>query len=164
MLIRKRNTHNIVNRSRFESAYDRDITARNIRSSSLSSRARRFEKNEIADDFIEAESQKEFDILCKTMGASDEDLMKESSSYEIIIGRLASDPVEKGTKAAFTLERENDKCDIVAPGKQGELCLKYLKRGMLAYVIVIWLNKRKHFVSLCKLTIQRRHALATFSS
>lgn len=134
MLIRKRNTQNRVNRSRFETAYDRDITARNIRSSSLSSRARRFEKNEIADDFVEAESRKEFDILCKTMGASDEDLMKESSSYEIIIGRLVSDPVEKGTKAAFTLERENDKCDIVAPGKQGELCLKYLKKGMLACV------------------------------
>lgn len=133
MLIRKRNTHNRVNRSRFETAYDRDITARNIRSS-LSSRARRFEKNEIADDFVEAESLKEFDILCKTMGASDEDLMKESSSYEIIIGRLVSDPVEKGTKAAFILERENDKCDIVAPGKQGELCLKYLKKGMLACV------------------------------
>ena len=134
MLIRKRNTQNRVNRSRFESAYDRDITARNIRSSSLSSRARRFEKNEIADDFVEAESRKEFDILCKTMGASDEDLMKESNSYEIIIGRLVSDPVEKGTKAAFTLARENDKCDIVAPGKQGELCLKYLKKGMLACV------------------------------
>ena len=134
MLIRKRNTQNRVNRSRFETAYDRDITARNIRSSSLSSRARRFEKNEIADDFVEAESRKEFDILCKTMGASDEDLMKESSSYEIIIGRLVSDPVEKGTKAAFTLARENDKCDIVAPGKQGELCLKYLKKGMLACV------------------------------
>lgn len=134
MLIRKRNTQNRVNRSRFESAYDRDITARNIRSSSLSSRARRFEKNEIADDFVEAESRKEFDILCKTMGASDEDLMKESNSYEVIIGRLVSDPVEKGTKAAFTLERENDKCDIVAPGKQGELCLKYLKKGMLACV------------------------------
>lgn len=134
MLIIKRNTQNRVNRSRFESAYDSDITARNIRSSSLSSRARRFEKNEIADDFVEAESRKEFDILCKTMGASDEDLMKESSSYEIIIGRLVSDPVEKGTKAAFTLERENDKCDIVAPGKQGELCLKYLKKGMLACV------------------------------
>lgn len=133
MLIRKRNTHNRVNRSRFESAYDRDITARNIRSS-LSSRARRFEKNEIADDFVEAESRKEFDILCKTMGASDEDLMKESNSYEVIIGRLVSDPVEKGTKAAFTLEREHDKCDIVAPGKQGELCLKYLKKGMLACV------------------------------
>lgn len=132
MLIRKRNTQNRVNRSRCETAYDRDITARNIRSSS--SRARRFEKNEIADDFVEAESQKEFDILCKTMGASDEDLMKESSSYEIIIGRLVSDPVEKGTKAAFTLARENDKCDIVAPGKQGELCLKYLKKGMLACV------------------------------
>lgn len=133
MLIRKRNTHNRVSRSRFETAYDRDITARNIRSS-LSSRARRFEKNEIADDFVEAESRKEFDILCKTMGASDEDLMKESNSYEIIIGRLVSDPVEKGTKAAFTLARENDKCDIVAPGKQGELCLKYLKKGMLACV------------------------------
>lgn len=133
MLIRKRNTQNRVNRSRCETAYDRDITARNIRSS-LSSRARRFEKNEIADDFVEAESQKEFDILCKTMGASDEDLMKESNSYEIIIGRLVSDPVEKGTKAAFTLEREKDKCDIVAPGKQGELCLKYLKKGMLACV------------------------------
>lgn len=133
MLIRKRNTQNRVNRSRCETAYDRDITARNIRSS-LSSRARRFEKNEIADDFVEAESRKEFDILCKTMGASDEDLMKESNSYEIIIGRLVSDPVEKGTKAAFTLERENDKCDIVAPGKQGELCLKYLKKGMLACV------------------------------
>lgn len=133
MLIRKRNTQNRVNRSRFETAYDRDITARNIRSS-LSSRARRFEKNEIADDFVEAESRKEFDILCKTMGASDEDLMKESSSYEIIIGRLVSDPVEKGTKAAFTLAHENDKCDIVAPGKQGELCLKYLKKGMLACV------------------------------
>lgn len=134
MLIRKRNTQNRVNRSRFETAYDRDITARNIRSSSLSSRARRFEKNEIADDFVEAESRKEFDILCKTMGASDEDLMKESNSYEIIIGRLVSDPVEKGTKAAFTLAHENDKCDIVAPGKQGELCLKYLKKGMLACV------------------------------
>lgn len=133
MLIRKRNTQNRVNRSRFETAYDRDITARNIRSS-LSSRACRFEKNEIADDFVEAESRKEFDILCKTMGASDEDLMKESSSYEIIIGRLVSDPVEKGTKAAFTLAHENDKCDIVAPGKQGELCLKYLKKGMLACV------------------------------
>lgn len=28
------------------------------------------------------------------------------------------------------------------------------KRVMLAYVIVIWLNKRKHFVLLYKLTIQ----------
>lgn len=30
------------------------------------------------------------------------------------------------------------------------------KRVMLAYVIVIWLNKRKHFVSLYKLTIHSR--------
>ena len=164
MLIRKRNTHNRVNRSRFETAYDMDITARNIRSSSLSSRARRFEKNEIADDFIEAESRKEFDILCKTMGASDEDLMKESSSYEIIIGRLVSDPVEKGTKAAFTLEREKDKCDIVAPGKQGELCLKYLKKGMLACVEGQTLKagqvsaRRVTFLSSAKSKQEKRYA------
>ena len=164
MLIRKRNTQNRVNRSRFETAYDRDITARNIRSSSLSSRARRFEKNEIADDFVEAESRKEFDILCKTMGASDEDLMKESSSYEIIIGRLVSDPVEKGTKAAFTLERENDKCDIVAPGKQGELCLKYLKKGMLVCVEGQTLKagqvsaRRVTFLSSAKSKQERRYA------
>ena len=164
MLIRKRNTQNRVNRSRFESAYDRDITARNIRSSSLSSRARRFEKNEIADDFVEAESRKEFDILCKTMGASDEDLMKESSSYEIIIGRLVSDPVGKGTKAAFTLARENDKCDIVAPGKQGELCLKYLKKGMLACVEGQTLKagqvsaRRVTFLSSAKSKQEKRYA------
>ena len=163
MLIRKRNTQNRVNRSRFESAYDRDITARNIRSS-LSSRARRFEKNEIDDDFVEAESRKEFDILCKTMGASDEDLMKESNSYEIIIGRLVSDPVEKGTKAAFTLARENDKCDIVAPGKQGELCLKYLKKGMLACVEGQTLKagqvsaRRVTFLSSAKSKQEKRYA------
>lgn len=163
MLIRKRNTQNRVNRSRCETAYDRDITARNIRSS-LSSRARRFEKNEIADDFVEAESRKEFDILCKTMGASDEDLMKESNSYEIIIGRLVSDPVEKGTKAAFTLERENDKCDIVAPGKQGELCLKYLKKGMLACVEGQTLKagqvsaRRVTFLSSAKSKQEKRYA------
>lgn len=163
MLIRKRNTQNRVNRSRCETAYDRDITARNIRSS-LSSRARRFEKNEIADDFVEAESRKEFDILCKTMGASDEDLMKESNSYEVIIGRLVSDPVEKGTKAAFTLERENDKCDIVAPGKQGELCLKYLKKGMLACVEGQTLKagqvsaRRVTFLSSAKSKQEKRYA------
>lgn len=163
MLIRKRNTQNRVNRSRCETAYDRDITARNIRSS-LSSRARRFEKNEIADDFVEAESRKEFDILCKTMGASDEDLMKESNSYEIIIGRLVSDPVEKGTKAAFTLERENDKCYIVAPGKQGELCLKYLKKGMLACVEGQTLKagqvsaRRVTFLSSAKSKQEKRYA------
>lgn len=166
MLIRKRNTQNRVNRSRFETAYDRDITARNIRSS-RSSRARRFEKNVLTDDFVEAESQKEFDILCKAMGASDEDLMKESSkgyTYEIIIGRLSDDPVQKGTKAAFTLERENDKRDIVAPGKQAELCLKYLKKGMLACVEGLPLKagqvsaRRVTFLSGAKSKAEKRYA------
>lgn len=85
----------------------RDPNTRNMGTEYRNTFRRRMEKNIITDDLIEAESQKEFDILAKTMGAKDSDLSKEADMlYQIIIGRLKEDPKEEGGKVFITVMSE----------------------------------------------------------
>ena len=77
----------------------RNMDLRNRANEYRNSFRRRLEKNVLSDDVIEAESQKEFDILAKTMGATDKDLEKEAvNSSTVIIGRAKSDPEKRGQK------------------------------------------------------------------
>ena len=82
----------------------RNMGMRNRENEYRNSFRRRLEKNILSDDVIEAESQKEFDILAKTMGATEDDLANEEGmSYTVIIGRAKSDPEMKGQKVVLTL-------------------------------------------------------------
>ena len=102
---------------------------------------RRLEKNVLSDDVIEAESQKEFDILAKTMGATDKDLDKEAvNSSTIIIGRAKSDPEKRGQKVVLTLVYSsgvgNQTLEKVCStgGKSKDIILKNVHKGDLVCV------------------------------
>lgn len=102
---------------------------------------RRLEKNVLSDDVIEAESQKEFDILAKTMGATDKDLEKEAvNSSTIIIGRVKSDPEKIGQKVVLTLVYSsgvgNQTLEKVCStgGKSKDIILKNVHKGDLVCV------------------------------
>lgn len=102
---------------------------------------RRLEKNILSDDVIEAESQKEFDILAKTMGATENDLANEEGmSYTILIGRVKSDPEIRGQKVVITLGYPSDSGNQTLErvcstgGKSKEIILKYVRKGDLVCV------------------------------
>src|SRR5574344_2527209 len=83
----------------------RNMDLRNRENEYRNSFRRRLEKNILSDDVIEAESQKEFDILAKTMGATENDLSNEASapSTTVVIGRVKADPEMRGQKVVLTL-------------------------------------------------------------
>lgn len=103
---------------------------------------RRLEKNILSDDVIEAESQKEFDILAKTMGATENDLSNEASvpSTTVIIGRVKSDPEMKGQKVVLTLSSSSGPGSKTLEqvcstgGKSKEIILKHVRKGDLVCI------------------------------
>ena len=104
---------------------------------------RRYEKTEISDSLIEAEDRKEFDILCKTMGATEEDLAVEARIKDIIIGRISS-PLEMKRSLMFDVMNttvDKDKKEKVSTyhikvskGDLADSCLKSLEKGCLICV------------------------------
>lgn len=137
---------------------------------------RRYEKTEISDSLIEAENRKEFDILCKTMGASEEDLAFEARMKDIIIGRISS-PLEMKRSLMFdvkntTVDKDhNEKVSTyhikVSKGELADSCLKSLEKGCLICVEgtlnadtmkasrICFLSKRKS-ESLCLISMKMK--------
>lgn len=103
---------------------------------------RRLEKNILSDDVIEAESQKEFDILAKTMGATENDLSNEASvpSTTVIIGRVKEDPEKRGQKVVLTLSSSSGPGSKTLEqvcstgGKSKEIILKHVRKGDLVCI------------------------------
>lgn len=101
---------------------------------------RRYEKTEISDSLIEAEDRKEFDILCKTMGATDEDLAVEARTKDIIIGRISSS-LEMKRSLMFdvmntTVDKDKKEKVLtyhikVSKGDLADSCFKSLEKGCL---------------------------------
>lgn len=119
----------------------RNMDLRNRENEYRNSFRRRLEKNILSDDVIEAESQKEFDILAKTMGATDKDLDKEAvNSSTTIIGRAKSDPEKRGQKVVLTLVYSsgvgNQTLEKVCStgGKSKDIILKNVHKGDLVCV------------------------------
>ena len=119
----------------------RNIGLRNRENEYRNSFRRRLEKNILSDDVIEAESQKEFDILAKTMGATENDLANEEGmSYTVVIGRVKSDPEMKGQKVVLTLVYQsnagNQTLEQVCStgGKSKEIILKHVRKGDLVCI------------------------------
>lgn len=119
----------------------RNMGMRNRENEYRNSFRRRLEKNILSDDVIEAESQKEFDILAKTMGATENDLANEEGmSYTVIIGRVKSDPEIRGQKVVITLGYPSDSGNQTLErvcstgGKSKEIILKYVRKGDLVCV------------------------------
>ena len=119
----------------------RNMDLRNRENEYRNSFRRRLEKNILSDDVIEAESQKEFDILAKTMGATDKDLEKEAvNSSTTIIGRAKSDPEMRGQKVVLTLvysggvgyQTLEQVCST--GGKSKDIILKNVHKGDLVCV------------------------------
>ena len=120
----------------------RNMGMRNLKNEYRNAFRRRLEKNILSDDVIEAESQKEFDILAKTMGATENDLSNEASvpSTTVIIGRVKSDPEIRGQKVVITLGYPSDSGNQTLErvcstgGKSKEIILKYVRKGDLVCV------------------------------
>lgn len=119
----------------------RNMDLRNRENEYRNSFRRRLEKNVLSDDVIEAESQKEFDILAKTMGATENDLANEEGmSYTVVIGRVKSDPEMKGQKVVLTLVYQsnagNQTLEQVCStgGKSKEIILKHVRKGDLVCI------------------------------
>lgn len=119
----------------------RNMDLRNRENEYRNSFRRRLEKNILSDDVIEAESQKEFDILAKTMGATENDLANEEGmSYTVVIGRVKSDPEMKGQKVVLTLVYQsnagNQTLEQVCStgGKSKEIILKHVRKGDLVCI------------------------------
>ena len=119
----------------------RNMDLRNRENEYRNSFRRRLEKNILSDDVIEAESQKEFDILAKTMGATEDDIANEEGMpYTILIGRVKSDPEMKGQKVVLTLVCSSGPGSKTLErvcstgGKSKEVILKHLRKGDLVCV------------------------------
>jgi len=137
----------------------RNMDMRNRENEYRNSFRRHLEKNVLSDDVIEAESQKEFDILAKTMGATDDDLANEDGmSYTIIIGRVKSDPEMKGRKVVLTLVYSSGVGDQTLEricstgGKSKEIILKHVRKGDLVCVEGKALNGSNGEVSIHRIT------------
>lgn len=121
---------------------------------------RRLEKNILSDDVIEAESQKEFDILAKTMGATENDLSNEASvpSTTVIIGRVKSDPEMKGQKVVLTLSSSSGPGSKTLEqvcstgGKSKEIILKHVRKGDLVCVEGRLLKGSDNEMSISRIT------------
>ena len=119
----------------------RNMDLRNRENEYRNSCRRRLEKNVLSDDVIEAESQKEFDILAKTMGATDDDLANEAGMpYTVIIGRVKADPEKRGQKVVLTLTSSSGPGSKTLEqvcstgGKSKEIILKHIRKGDLVCI------------------------------
>ena len=138
----------------------RNMDLRNRENEYRNSFRRRLEKNILSDDVIEAESQKEFDILAKTMGATENDLSNEASapSTTVIIGRVKADPEKRGQKVVFTLTSSNGPGSKTLEqvcstgGKAKEVILKHLRKGDLVCVEGRLLKGSDNEMSISRIT------------
>lgn len=138
----------------------RNMGMRNRENEYRNSFRRRLEKNILSDDVIEAESQKEFDILAKTMGATENDLSNEASvpSTTVIIGRVKSDPEMKGQKVVLTLSSSSGPGSKTLEqvcstgGKSKELILKHVRKGDLVCVEGRLLKGSDNEMSISRIT------------
>lgn len=138
----------------------RNMGMRNRENEYRNSFRRRLEKNILSDDVIEAESQKEFDILAKTMGATENDLSNEASvpSTTIIIGRAKSDPEMKGQKVVLTLTSTSGPGSKTLEqvcstgGKSKEIILKHVRKGDLVCIEGRLLKGSDNEMSISRIT------------
>lgn len=138
----------------------RNMDLRNRENEYRNSFRRRLEKNILSDDVIEAESQKEFDILAKTMGATENDLSNEASapSTTIIIGRAKSDPEKRGQKVVLTLTYSSGPGSKTLEqvcstgGKSKEIILKHVRKGDLVCIEGRLLKGSDNEMSISRIT------------
>lgn len=138
----------------------RNMGMRNRENEYRNSFRRRLEKNILSDDVIEAESQKEFDILAKTMGATEDDLSNEASasSTTVIIGRVKADPEMKGQKVVLTLSSSSGPGSKTLEqvcstgGKSKEIILKHVRKGDLVCIEGRLLKGSDNEMSISRIT------------
>lgn len=137
----------------------RNMDLRNRENEYRNSFRRRLEKNILSDDVIEAESQKEFDILAKTMGATENDLSNEGGmSYTVIIGRVKSDPEMRGQKVVLTLSSSSGPGSKTLEqvcstgGKSKEIILKHVRKGDLVCIEGRLLKGSDNEMSISRIT------------
>lgn len=138
----------------------RNMGMRNRENEYRNSFRRRLEKNILSDDVIEAESQKEFDILAKTMGATENDLSNEASaqSTTVIIGRVKADPEMKGQKVVLTLSSSSGPGSKTLEqvcstgGKSKEIILKHVRKGDLVCIEGRLLKGSDNEMSISRIT------------
>lgn len=147
----------------------RNMDLRNRENEYRNSFRRRLEKNILSDDVIEAESQKEFDILAKTMGATENDLSNEASasSTTVIIGRAKSDPEIRGQKVVLTLVYSsgvgNQTLEQVCStgGKSKEIILKHVRKGDLVCIEGRLLKGSDNEMSISRITFLKANKAKT---
>lgn len=138
----------------------RNMDLRNRENEYRNSFRRRLEKNVLSDDVIEAESQKEFDILAKTMGATENDLSNEASapSTTVIIGRVKADPEKRGQKVVLTLTSSSGPGSKTLEqvcstgGKSKEIILKHVRKGDLVCIEGRLLKGSDNEMSISRIT------------
>lgn len=138
----------------------RNMDLRNRENEYRNSFRRRLEKNILSDDVIEAESQKEFDILAKTMGATENDLSNEASapSTTVVIGRVKSDPEMRGQKVVLTLTSSSGPGSKTLEqvcstgGKSKEIILKHIRKGDLVCIEGRLLKGSDNEMSISRIT------------
>lgn len=138
----------------------RNMGMRNRENEYRNSFRRRLEKNILSDDVIEAESQKEFDILAKTMGATENDLSNEASaqSTTVIIGRVKADPEKRGQKVVLTLSSSSGPGSKTLEqvcstgGKSKEIILKHVRKGDLVCIEGRLLKGSDNEMSISRIT------------
>lgn len=138
----------------------RNMDLRNRENEYRNSFRRRLEKNILSDDVIEAESQKEFDILAKTMGATENDLSNEASapSTTVVIGRVKSDPEKRGQKVVLTLTSTSGPGSKTLEqvcstgGKSKEIILKHVRKGDLVCIEGRLLKGSDNEMSISRIT------------
>lgn len=138
----------------------RNMGMRNRENEYRNSFRRRLEKNILSDDVIEAESQKEFDILAKTMGATENDLSNEASvpSTTVVIGRVKSDPEKRGQKVVLTLSSSSGPGSKTLEqvcstgGKSKEIILKHVRKGDLVCIEGRLLKGSDNEMSIIRIT------------
>ena len=138
----------------------RNMDLRNRENEYRNSFRRRLEKNILSDDVIEAESQKEFDILAKTMGATENDLSNEASapSTTVVIGRVKADPEMRGQKVVLTLSSSSGPGSKTLEqvcstgGKSKEIILKHVRKGDLVCIEGRLLKGSDNEMSISRIT------------
>ena len=138
----------------------RNMDLRNRENEYRNSFRRRLEKNILSDDVIEAESQKEFDILAKTMGATENDLSNEASapSTTVVIGRVKADPEMRGQKVVLTLTSSSGPGSKTLEqvcstgGKSKEIILKHVRKGDLVCIEGRLLKGSDNEMSISRIT------------
>lgn len=147
----------------------RNMDLRNRENEYRNSFRRRLEKNILSDDVIEAESQKEFDILAKTMGATENDLSNEASvtSTTVIIGRVKSDPEMRGQKVVLTLSSSSGPGSKTLEqvcstgGKSKEIILKHVRKGDLVCIEGRLLKGSDNEMSISRITFLKARKTKT---